>query len=72
MTAAHHRHDLSDQVWERLPSLLPGGADQKGRPTRDNRQFFGAVFWILRTGALWQVLPPDYGDSRVLFLTRLA
>ncbi len=21
----HHRHDLSDKVWERLEPLLPGG-----------------------------------------------
>lgn len=24
--------------------------------------FFNAVFWILRTGAPWRDLPPDYGD----------
>ena len=39
MTAAHRRHDFSDQVWERLRPLLPGGAGQRGRPARDNRQF---------------------------------
>lgn len=62
MVAAHRRHDLSDQVWERLRPLLPGGAGQRGRPARDNRQFLNAVFWILRTGAPWRDLPPDYGD----------
>ncbi len=24
--------------------------------------FLNAVFWILRTGAPWRDLPPDYGD----------
>ena len=62
MTAGHRRHDLSDQVWERLRPLLPGRAGQRGRPARDNRQFLDAVFWILRTGAPWRDLPPDYGD----------
>ena len=29
---------------------------------KDNRLFLNAVFWILRTGAPWRELPPDYGD----------
>ena len=62
MTATHHRHDLSDKVWERLGGHLPGGAGKVGRPAQDNRRFLNAVFWILRTGAPWRDLPPDYGD----------
>ena len=27
----------------------------------DDRNFLNAVFWILRTGAPWRDLPPDYG-----------
>ena len=30
-------------------------------PAADNRLFINAVFWILRTGAPWRDLPPDYG-----------
>ena len=33
-----------------------------GRPAQDNRRFINAAFWILRTGAPWRDLPPDYGD----------
>jgi len=33
-----------------------------GRPAFDNRRFLNGVFWILRTGAPWRDLPPDYGD----------
>ena len=54
MVAAHRRHDLSDQVWERLRPLLPGAGGKRGRPARDNRLFLNAVFWILRTGVLWR------------------
>ena len=62
MTAAHRRHDIADQVWERLSPLLPGDGGKRGRPAKDNRLFLNAVFWILRTGAPWRDLPPDYGD----------
>ncbi len=62
MAAAHRRHDLSDKVWEQLRPYLPGGAGKRGRPAQDNRLFLNAVFWILRTGAPWRDLPPDYGD----------
>ena len=62
MVAAHRRHDMSDDVWDRLRSHLPGGEGKRGRPAYDNRQFIDAVCWILRTGAPWRDLPPDYED----------
>lgn len=33
------------------------GRDRRGQP-----RFVNAVFWIMRTGAPWRDLPPDYGD----------
>lgn len=62
MSASHRRHDISDQVWNRLKGQLPGSEGKVGRPAFDNRRFLNAVFWILRTGAPWRDLPPDYGD----------
>ena len=32
MTPAHRRHDITDQIWERLQPHLPGGAGKRGRP----------------------------------------
>ena len=40
----------------------PAARGKTGRPAQDNRLFLNAVFWILRTGAPWRDLPPDYGD----------
>ena len=58
----YRRHDLTDEEWERLAPLLPGGSGKVGRPARDNRSFINAVKWIFRTGAPWRDLPPSYGD----------
>lgn len=62
MEAAHRRHDITDKVWEILEPNLPGREGCWGGKGKDNRLFINAVFWILRTGAPWRDLPPDYGD----------
>ena len=60
-TPAHRRHDISDRAWETIAPHPPGGSGKVGRPAEDNRRFSNGVFWILRTGAPWLDLPPDYG-----------
>ena len=62
MGAAHRRHDISDSTWELIEPHLIGGKGTWGGNARDNRLFINAVFWIMRTGAPWRDLPPDYGD----------
>ena len=61
MTAAHRRHDMTDDVWERLRPHLPEGEGQRGRPAHDNRRFIDAVCRILRTGA-----PPHQVRGRLI------
>ena len=56
-----HRHDISDETWAVLFPLLPGQRGQWGGIAKDNRKFINGVFWILRTGAPWRDLPPEYG-----------
>ncbi|QSA98979.1 IS5 family transposase [Methylococcus sp. EFPC2] len=60
--SGHRRHDISDRVWQLLEPRLPGREGAWGGKAHDNRRFINAVFWILRTGAPWRDLPPDYGD----------
>ena len=59
---AHRRHDISDEIWELLQPHLPGSVGSVGRPAVDNRLFINATLWVLRTGAPWRDLPPDFGD----------
>ena len=62
MSLSHRRHDISDAVWLKLEAYLPGSRGKVGRPSADSRLFINAVFWVLRTGAPWRDLPPDYGN----------
>jgi len=57
----YHGHDVTDKIWEQLEPHLQGQRGQWGGIAQDNRRFINAVFWILRTGAPWRDLPPDYG-----------
>ena len=57
------RHEISDEQWSRIRSLLPGKAGDPGVTARDNRLFVNAVLWIARTGAPWADLPERFGKS---------
>jgi transposase len=62
MAGDHRRHDISDGTWELLRPHLKGRKGTWGGNARDNRRFINGVLWVLRTGAPWRDLPPDYGD----------
>ena len=62
MKEDYRRHDISDRAWALLEPHLPGRRGAWGRAAQDNRRFINAVIWILRTGAPWRDLPPEYGD----------
>ena len=59
---AHRRHDIKDDIWDKIESHLPGREGCVGRRAINNREFINAVLWVLRTGSPWRDLPPDYGD----------
>ena len=53
---------MSDEQWEKIKGGLPGKPGDWGGVAVDNRLFVDAVLWVMRTGAPWRDLPPDYGD----------
>jgi putative transposase len=57
---------LTDADWKRLEPLLPGtgGRGRRGRP---HRIMLEAMLWILRTGAPWRDLPPEYGSWQSVY-----
>src|ERR671932_40523 len=52
--------DLSDVQWNRLRSYLPIPKPQ-GRPrTHPLRDVFDAIFYVLKSGCHWRLLPHDF------------
>ena len=56
-----HRHELTDEQWERLAPLLPPQKPPRGRPAHDHRRVLNGILWIHRPGAPWRDLPERYG-----------
>ena len=53
---------ISDQAWSKIypylsdyPKIHTGNEDH-------TRRFVESVFWIVRSGAQWRLLPREYGD----------
>ena len=62
MENLQNRHDLTDAQWEKIePIILQRLGNWGGSNAGDNRIFVNACFWIIRTGAPWRDLPPQYG-----------
>ncbi len=55
-----HRHEITDRQWALVAPLLSGNVTNCGVTARDNRLFFNAVVWLLRTGAAWADLPERF------------
>jgi transposase len=55
------RHDLRDEEWGRLRSLLPSNPGRGGR-WADHRATINGVFWRARTGCPWRDMPAEYGN----------
>ena len=62
MENLQNRHDLSDAQWAKIEPIINerlgkwGGAN-----ANDNRVIVNGCLWIIRTGAPWRDMPPQYG-----------
>ena len=63
MTRELYPTDLTDDQWERVRPFLPAprsGGRNGGRPATDTREVLNAVFYHLRAGGAWRLLPHDF------------
>lgn len=59
--------DLSDHEWQVLAPLLPP-AKSGGRPRTVNlRRVLNGIFYLLRGGCAWRMLPRDYGPWSTVY-----
>jgi putative transposase len=56
--------DLTDDEWNQIKSLVPApksGQGKRGRPIEnDRRSLVNAVFYVVRSGCAWRLLPRDF------------
>ncbi len=58
---------ISDRLWDEVKKVLPREKPPKtvGRPVVPYRKVFDGIFYILRTGCQWKMLPKEYGSGSV-------
>jgi transposase len=61
------RHELTDEQWALVGSLLPASGARTGRPPRDPRVMLNGIFWILHTGAAWRDVPERLGPWQTVY-----
>ena len=67
MSPPHYPSDLSDQEWAILQPLL-SSAEKRGRPPKwPQRHVADAVFYLLRSGCSWRMLPREYPPWQTVY-----
>jgi transposase len=67
MAVCLYASDLSDEEWTVLAPLLPRSHPAGRRQTYPLRRIVDAIFYLLRTGAQWRLLPHEYPPRSAVF-----
>src|SRR5687768_8348924 len=60
--------DLTDAEWALLAPLLPRKRCPQGRPRRWSlRRIVGGVFYVLKSGCQWRMLPLEYPPWKTVY-----
>jgi putative transposase len=59
--------DLTDKQWQLVKPLLPP-AKKGGRPrSTDEREIINAIFYVLKSGCAWRMLPHDFPPHQTIY-----
>jgi transposase len=61
-----YESDLTDAEWELIEPLMPRRCP-RGRPPTDLREVVNAIFYVLRGGVAWRLLPSDLPPRSTVF-----
>jgi putative transposase len=60
--------DLSDQEWEIIEPYIPIPQTNRGRKrTHSYREILNAIFYLLRSGCSWRMLPHDFPHWKTVY-----
>lgn len=63
--------DVTDEEWEEIKPLIPlpkSGKGKRGRPpAMDRRSLINAIFYMVRSGCAWRLLPSDFGPWSTVY-----
>lgn len=59
--------DLTDTEWEVLSVLLPEPARRGRKPVWPMREIVNAIFYVLRGGIPWRLIPKDLPSKSTVF-----
>src|SRR5712691_612376 len=67
----HYPTDMKDDEWDYIKSLVPAAKSGKGRrgrpPALDRRSLVNAIFYVVRSGCAWRLLPSDFGPWQTVY-----
>ena len=66
MKIAKYDTDLTDAQWNFLEPLLPKRA-KRGRPPTDRRRVINAIFYIIKSGVQWRLLPTTFPPWQTVY-----
>lgn len=58
--------DLTNEQWNLITPMMPK-RKVLGRPPSNLRQVFNGLFYLLRTGCAWRLMPRDYPPWRTIY-----
>ncbi|WP_162505134.1 transposase, partial [Treponema endosymbiont of Eucomonympha sp.] len=62
-----HRHDISDEAWERIKDLLPGQAGKHGGAAKDSRLCINAAAWQTPTVSPRRIIPTELAKRKSIY-----